>query len=135
MSDIGASLRKAREARQASVADMAQQLSVPPQWLEDLEDGKFEAFGNAVHAQAAIRVYASGLGLDPEALLRDEAVVVPSTGATFEPRVAAEATRGEQVRYLTMQALRSRDASRTLAVVAGLEVLAGIGLLIVRLGS
>lgn len=135
MSTIGQILSAAREAQLLTVDDVSQSMSVPAEWLKDLEADHFEAFGNEVHAQAAVRLYASHLGLDGDALLNTGQVVVSSSGNHFQPKVAGPATRAQMLQFLTSQAVRSSDTVRNLAVFIGLELLAGIGMLVVRLGG
>ncbi len=66
---VGATLRQAREARQRSLLQVAQDLHIKPHYLEALERDDWDALPSPAHARGFLRAYASYLGLDAEALL------------------------------------------------------------------
>lgn len=67
--EVGATLRRAREARGASVPDCAAALRARVEQVIALEAGRFDGFGGEVYARGFLRSYARLLGLDPAALL------------------------------------------------------------------
>jgi cytoskeleton protein RodZ len=66
---IGQTLRSAREARGATVADAAAATRIRAGHLEALEREDFGALGGAVYVKGFLRAYASWLGLDPDPLV------------------------------------------------------------------
>ncbi len=75
---VADALRHAREKQERSLAEVAGQVSMPEEFLADLEAGDFEAFGQELHALAHIRLYARALGLDAETLLADPDSLLPA---------------------------------------------------------
>lgn len=69
--NIGATLRAAREALGASVEEAAWRTRIRPEYLRALEDERFDACGHLAHARAHLHSYARFLGLDANALVRD----------------------------------------------------------------
>lgn len=68
-SEVGATLRRAREARGASVQDCAAALRARVEQVADLEAGRLDGFGGEVYARGFLRSYARLLGLDPSDVL------------------------------------------------------------------
>ncbi len=135
MSDLGEALGTQRRELGMTVEQVAFRMGIPADWVRDLEAGRLDAFGNEVHASAAVRLYAGQLDLDADELLAASPIQIASTGATFEPRIAHNPTRGQMLGFLAMQAQRSPDSVRYLSIIIGLELLAGVGALIVKLGG
>jgi cytoskeleton protein RodZ len=69
--NIGETLRSAREALGASVEEAAWRTRIRPEYLRALEDERFDACGHLAHARAHLHSYARFLGLDANALVRD----------------------------------------------------------------
>lgn len=68
---VGQQLRQAREAKQLSPAQAARDTLIRVHYLQALEAGDFKAIPSAAQARGFLRAYASYLGLDPDALLKD----------------------------------------------------------------
>ena len=68
-SGVGETLRRAREARQLSVLQVAQALRLKPHYIEALEKEDWSALPSPAHARGFLRSYAGFLGLDADTLL------------------------------------------------------------------
>lgn len=64
MSSLGSYLRKEREARHLSVAEMAQTTRIPVRILKHLENDQFDALPADVFVRGYLRAYARVLGVD-----------------------------------------------------------------------
>lgn len=67
--EIGESLRTAREDQGRSVEEIAQVLRMRSDYVRALEDERFEVFGGDIYARGFLRNYAAEIGLDPQPLL------------------------------------------------------------------
>lgn len=69
--EIGETLRTAREDQGRSVEEIAQVLRMRSDYVRALEEERFEVFGGDIYARGFLRNYAAELGLDPQPLLDD----------------------------------------------------------------
>ena len=88
---VGERLRAAREARQASLREIAATTKISVSALEALEQSDLSSLPGGIFTRAFVRSYATEVGLDPEETVRDfvaeldEARVAEST--TSDPEV------------------------------------------------
>ncbi len=66
---IGDELRRARERKKASLADVAKRTKINPKYLQSIEEGDF-AFLPEPYVRAFIRAYAQEVGLEPLTMLK-----------------------------------------------------------------
>ncbi len=65
---LGRKLREAREALGLEVGDIAATIHVRPEYLQALEEGRWEDLPSPAQARGFLRLYAEALGLKPEDL-------------------------------------------------------------------
>ena len=65
----GQTLRAAREARNFSLLKVAEELRLPPERVEAMEEGRYDSLGPAVFARGHLRRYAALLQLPAAPLL------------------------------------------------------------------
>ncbi|WP_029215495.1 helix-turn-helix domain-containing protein [Kallotenue papyrolyticum] len=70
MSQLGARLREAREARGLTIAEVASETRILPRYLQALEEGDFEQLPGDVYARGFIRNYAQFLDLPADELIQ-----------------------------------------------------------------
>lgn len=70
MSELGRLLREARTAKEMSLADVEAATRIRQKYLDALERGEFQRLPRGTIARGFLRTYASYLGLDVEAALR-----------------------------------------------------------------
>lgn len=70
MNAVIAELKKAREARKMSVGDIAAATLINVQMLEEIEQGNLSVLPQA-YVRAFLREYASTVGLDPDAIMKE----------------------------------------------------------------
>ncbi len=111
---VGEMLRRAREARGESVADVANALKLTQRQVEAMETGHFERLPGAAFVRGFVRNYGRHLGLDQEALMAglDEATAAPKV--ELAPVSNAEG--------VMPTGIRGRPAHRPLAAVVLLLV-------------
>ncbi|MGQ9560849.1 MAG: helix-turn-helix domain-containing protein [Candidatus Oleimicrobiaceae bacterium] len=66
---IGDELRRARERKKASLADVAKKTKINPKYLQSIEEGDF-GFLPEPYVRAFIRAYAQEVGLEPLTMLK-----------------------------------------------------------------
>jgi cytoskeletal protein RodZ len=66
---IGDELRRARERKKASLADVAKKTKINPKYLQSIEEGEFD-FLPEPYVRAFIRAYAQEVGLEPLTMLK-----------------------------------------------------------------
>jgi len=66
---VGRLLRDQREALGLSVSDIKKRLRIRGDYVEAIEQGRFELLPGAAYIPAFLRAYASNVGLDPEKIL------------------------------------------------------------------
>jgi cytoskeletal protein RodZ len=71
MADFGAKLREARERRGVSLRDIANHTKISITALESLERNDPSRLPGGIFARAFVRSYATEVGLDPEATVRE----------------------------------------------------------------
>ena len=69
MKEIGEQLKEARESMGVSIEEAAEDLKLVPSQIEDIENGKLEAFQDVFYLKYFIRDYAKYLGLDKDELV------------------------------------------------------------------
>jgi transcriptional regulator with XRE-family HTH domain len=91
---IGAALRRARERRQLTLAQVSETTRVRSHYLQALENGDISAMPSAAQARGFLKIYADFLGLDLRTLIPPAAEPVPAmpTAAPVPTAPAARST-------------------------------------------
>lgn len=84
-------LRRLRIARGESLASFAARHGIRVEFLRAIEEGRFQDLPTGIYARAAVRGYASALGLDPDEIL---AICGPLLPAVEDPVAAIGRLRG-----------------------------------------
>jgi cytoskeleton protein RodZ len=127
---VGPALRKARQARGVSVAEASRDTKIRQEFIEALEDERFDRLLGDVYVRGALRSYSTYLGLPADRVVsryaRTAADPAPAPGAA--PLPPTEAVVG---------APRVRDDHRLIAMIAGILVIvaAAFGVLSNRDGA
>lgn len=87
---LGERFRAAREARGASLSDVAEQIRIRSVYLAAIEEGNWAAIGAPVYIRGFLRTYARYLKLDPEEAVAEFNATLPESPAVS---TAAEPAR------------------------------------------
>jgi transcriptional regulator with XRE-family HTH domain len=115
MSDsVGAALKAAREARQLTLAQVAETTRVRPHYLQALENDDISAIPSSAQARGFLKLYAEFLGLDLSTLIPPPAAAAPAAApgaanASSSPSASEPSTAGQNL----FTRLRERLASLT----------------------
>jgi cytoskeletal protein RodZ len=127
MSELGARLKRAREARGLPLGDIASKTKISVTALEALERNDLSRLPGGIFGRAFVRAYATELGLDPDQTVADFHVALEE-----EERLAAE--RGARRIEITDDDRefleRQRRAVRILRIVIGVVVVGVVGLVL-----
>ncbi len=92
MDTIGQTLKKARESRKLTVAAVAHAARAKIRYIEAIEADDFSVFPAPIYARGFIRLFAEGVGLNPQPLLeahrRHEGTPAPAVKAPQKTRLA-----------------------------------------------
>ncbi len=80
MASFGATLKRERESRRISLREIAETTKINIRYLEALEADRFAALPGGVFSRGFVRAYASYIGIDPDATLRDYNEAVSAGG-------------------------------------------------------
>ena len=100
MTNIGETLRTAREEQGLSINDAVAETRIRSHFLEALEQNNFESLGGDIYVRGFLRNYATFLGLDPDPLLapfRSEEHKLPVYQPRSQPRYLAEPLQSNPV--------------------------------------
>jgi transcriptional regulator with XRE-family HTH domain len=86
---FGARLRRHREDRGVSLAEVAEQTKIKASLLEGLERDDISQWPAGIFRRAYVRAYAAAIGVDPEAAIREFLGLHPDPIETPEPAVPA----------------------------------------------
>jgi len=114
MSDLGSKLKRAREERGVSLAEIATATKISPAALEALERNDYSRLPGGIFSRSFVRAYATAVGLDPEAITNE--FLVELTKSEREAERAARARRPEISQDDRAFLERQRKAIRTLQV-------------------
>jgi cytoskeletal protein RodZ len=127
MSELGARLKRAREARGLPLGDIASKTKISVTALEALERNDLSRLPGGIFGRAFVRAYATELGLDPDQTVADFHVALEE-----EERLAAE--RGARRIEITDDDRefleRQRRAVRILRIVIGVVIVGVVGLVL-----
>lgn len=119
--DIGETLREAREARGLSLEDAAHETRIRATHLEALEREEFDRLGGDVYVRGFIRSYARAVGVDPEQLLETHRASTPPTRVEQPPTpLSSEPLEAEPRRGLGLV-----TAAVAVVAIVGLAVWGG----------
>ena len=99
MQSVGEQLRQAREARSMSIDDMVRVTRIPRGSIVAIEEDRLEDLPGPVFVRGFVRSYATTVGLDAGALLRDLRVFTePTSVETMAPNMEI----GEPTRSMSL---------------------------------
>ncbi len=83
--ELGTTLRKQRELRGISLADLSTATKIKESSLRCLEEGKFDALPALVFVKGFVIAYAKQVGLDPKPLVKDlQSILAPEGDAVVD---------------------------------------------------
>ena len=94
---IGETLKKAREAKGLTTAELANELHLKTQIVEDLEHDDFHNITASIYGRGFIKLCAERLGLDPAPLLAEFATAYQKPSHETAPYGTAEYRRQEEL--------------------------------------
>ena len=94
---IGATLKAAREAKGLTAAELANELHLKTQLVEELEKDDFRNITASIYGRGFIKLCAERLGLDPAPLLAEFATVYQKPSHETAPYGTAEYRRQEEM--------------------------------------
>jgi len=124
--DLGTALRQARESRGLSLAQITRTTKIPTAVLEALERNDGSALPGGIFSRSFVRGFATAVGLDPEAAVREFLVQYPTAAATVGPASAIEIEANEELES-------QRQAARAVVQLIGSS--AAIAIVLMYLGS
>ncbi len=96
MSELGITLREAREAMGLNLEDLQERTKIQKRYLQAIEEGNFDRLPGHFYTRAFIKSYAETVGLDTNELFETYRSEIPKSGSEIEtlpPRNAREAIR------------------------------------------
>ena len=138
---VGDILRAAREKKGLTFKDVENETSIRSLYIESIEKGDYDALPGAVYTKGFIRNYATMLGLDSDAVLRqyyDEthtAAPVPVGSEAEEARTEAPSDPPFQSGMDFHDRVEKSHRSQNVLVVVGVLVLAVVGSVYYFFGS
>jgi cytoskeletal protein RodZ len=127
MDDLGAKLKRAREARGLPLSDIANRTKISVTALDALERNDLSRLPGGIFGRAFVRAYATELGLDPDEIVANFHVALEDA----ERRAAERGALRVEITDDDRQFLeRQRRAMRIFRVVLGVVVVAAILLVI-----
>ena len=69
MKEIGETLKEARESIGVSVEEVASDLKVRPNQIQNIEDGNMKAFKDVLYVKGLVKEYSKYLGLDYDSMI------------------------------------------------------------------
>ena len=127
MTDFGEKLRRQRESRNLTLAEISESTKINRRYLEALERSDFDALPGGIFAKGYIRSYAESIGLDPESLLEDyrnERRARGEEDPSEDAKVAKEAAQAALSQLATSIDHRERSTRLLLPILAGCALLA-----------
>ena len=79
MTELGARLKEAREAKGYSLEDLQEMTKIQKRYLVGIEEGNYSIMPGSFYVRAFIKQYAEAVGLNPEELLNEYQKDVPGT--------------------------------------------------------
>ncbi|HEY2908007.1 MAG TPA: helix-turn-helix domain-containing protein [Vicinamibacterales bacterium] len=89
---FGARLRRERERQRISLKSIAESTNIRAAFFEQLERDDASKWPSGIFRRSFIRAYASAIGLDPEATVRDFLAAFPDPAHASDPVAVAKAT-------------------------------------------
>lgn len=71
MKEIGETLKEAREGIGVSIEEVASDLKIRPNQIQNIEDGNMKAFKDVLYVKGLIKDYSKYLGLDCDSMIDD----------------------------------------------------------------
>jgi len=133
---FGSRLRQERERRDISLAAVSESTKIAQSLLAALERGDASGWPPGIYRRAFLRVYATAIGLAPDAIVAEFSRLFPECDPAAAPRVempepgalrlTLAQARAWSIRTLAFQAAAAAiDAGFVLAASAGLNTLMG----------
>lgn len=122
MDSIGERLKRKREELKLSIEAAAEATKFRPELIREVEDGRPGLFGANVYQEGFVRTYARFLGLDGDALIRDQ---------KSEEERAQEALRGLK----PSPSARPRIRMLVLGIIAAAAIAVAVFVLVDRAGK
>jgi len=135
MGELGERLRAAREAKELTIEQVAEESRIQRAYLEALESESFGAFSSELHTRGFLRNYASYLGLEPEEMLAlydktkgktsHKAKKAPSPSSDHQPSgdVPAPSRHDSSLNRHAPPAAPAQPRSRASAIIGDLMLL------------
>lgn len=117
---VGARLRRAREARGLSRADIARQTRITERHLELIEDGDFAALPSRTYATGFSRTYAKTVGLDDQVIVQSVREVLDGGEVRPPSRAQSAFEPGDPARIPTARFAWVAAIAALALIIAGL---------------
>ncbi|KAA0547871.1 helix-turn-helix domain-containing protein [Bacillus sp. BGMRC 2118] len=79
MTEVGQRLKEARTEKNLSLEELQNITKIQKRYLQNVEDGNFDALPGVFYARAFVKQYAEAVGLDPEIIFDEYKHEIPTT--------------------------------------------------------
>lgn len=79
MTEVGQRLKEARTEKNLSLEELQNITKIQKRYLQNVEEGNFDALPGVFYARAFVKQYAEAVGLDPEMIFEEFKHEIPST--------------------------------------------------------
>ncbi|MBM6618373.1 helix-turn-helix domain-containing protein [Bacillus suaedaesalsae] len=79
MTEVGQRLKEARTEKNLSLEELQNITKIQKRYLQNVEEGNFDALPGVFYARAFVKQYAEAVGLDPEMIFEEYKHEIPST--------------------------------------------------------
>lgn len=93
MSELGETLRQAREDKNISLEELAASTKIQKRYLQAIENGHFDQLPGRFYARAFVKSYAEEVGLNPKQLFANFPGEIPMTNSNLSEQLPPRSTR------------------------------------------
>jgi cytoskeletal protein RodZ len=79
LTELGQRLKQARTEKNMTLEELQSVTKIQKRYLQNVEDGNFEALPGVFYARAFVKQYAEAVGLDPEMIFEEYKSEIPTT--------------------------------------------------------
>lgn len=136
MKEIGETLKEAREGIGVSIEEVASDLKIRPNQIQNIEDGNMKAFKDVLYVKGLIKDYSKYLGLDCDSMIDDfneymfEYTSKISLSDIQKAKKKIEKKKNKGKRIISPYTLERKKKSNLLTIIMITSILFLIGALI-----